>query len=86
MSWFVYIVRCADGSFYTGIATDLDRRVREHNEDDRLGARYTRGRRPVRLAYAEPAASRAAAARREHAIRKLRRQEKERLAAGWRPA
>jgi putative endonuclease len=86
MGWFVYMVRCADTTFYTGIAIDVTRRLREHNESDRLAARYTRGRRPVTLAYAEAAPSRAAAARREHAIRRLGRRDKERLAAAWRPA
>ena len=82
--WFVYMVRCADGSFYTGIARDVERRVTEHNQDDRLAARYTRGRRPVALAYAEQVDSRAAAARRELVIKKLNRRSKERLAAGFR--
>jgi putative endonuclease len=85
MAWFVYMVRCADGTFYTGIATDVARRVREHNDSDRLAARYTRGRRPVVLSYAEAVSSRAAALRRERAIRRLRRQEKERLGSVWRP-
>jgi putative endonuclease len=80
--WFVYMVRCADGSLYTGTARDLVRRVAEHNENDRLAARYTRGRRPVVLAYAETVDSRAEAVRRELAIKKLSRQAKERLAAG----
>ncbi|HEX4984554.1 MAG TPA: GIY-YIG nuclease family protein [Burkholderiales bacterium] len=78
--WFVYILRCADGSLYTGIALDVARRVDEHNSDDRLGARYTRGRRPVRLAYCEPAASRAAAARREWEIKRMPRRDKAALA------
>jgi putative endonuclease len=49
--WFIYMVRCADGTLYTGIATDPRRRVAEHNGLGRSGARYTRGRRPVRLVY-----------------------------------
>ncbi len=69
-AWLVYIVACADGSLYTGITTDLDRRLAEHNSD-RGGARYTRSRRPVRLVYREAAASRAAAARREYRIKHL---------------
>lgn len=83
--WYVYILRCADGSLYTGIALDLQRRLDEHNGDDRLGARYTRSRRPVTLAYAEAAPDRAAACRREHAIKRLGRPAKETLAAGWQP-
>lgn len=81
-AWFVYILRCADGSFYTGITTDVARRVAEHNASDRLGARYTRARRPVSLAHVEEAASRAEAARREAAIRRLGRAGKADLCAG----
>ncbi|MDH3379324.1 MAG: GIY-YIG nuclease family protein [Gammaproteobacteria bacterium] len=81
MSWHVYIVRCADDSLYTGIALDVARRVAEHNGDQRaLGARYTRGRRPVRLVYQEAVASRSLAARREAQIKRLSRTAKERLA------
>ncbi|MEQ1663269.1 MAG: GIY-YIG nuclease family protein [Thiobacillus sp.] len=69
--WFVYLVRCADGTLYTGITTDLTRRVAEHNGESGLGARYTRSRRPVTLVYAEPATSRATAAQREAAIKRL---------------
>ena len=81
--WFVYILRCVDGSFYTGITTDPDRRLAEHNGSDRLGARYTRARRPVRLAYLEEIPSRSEAARREAAIRKLGRVGKVNLCQGW---
>lgn len=80
--WFVYILRCADGSFYTGITTDVARRLAEHNGNDRLGARYTRSRRPVRLAHVEAVASRAEAAKREAAIRGLRRASKAALCEG----
>lgn len=72
-AWFVYILRCADGSYYTGITTDVSRRLAEHNGSDALGARYTRSRRPVSLAHVEAAASRAEATRREAAIRRLGR-------------
>ena len=77
--WYVYILRCADGTLYTGIALDPERRVAEHNGDIRLGARYTRGRRPVRVVHLERRASRSAAARREAAIKRLPRAEKEAL-------
>jgi len=77
--WFVYIVRCADGTLYTGITTDLARRLHEHNHDDGRAARYTRSRRPVVLVAWEAAADRAAAARREAAIKRLRRAAKGRL-------
>jgi putative endonuclease len=78
-AWTVYILRCADGTLYTGIAMDAAKRLTEHNTSNRLGARYTRSRRPVVLAYREPAATRAAAARREYAIKALTRAEKELL-------
>lgn len=74
--WYVYMVHCADGSLYTGIATDAARRVAEHNGNDQLAARYTRARRPVVLVYQEPCADRADAARREHAIKRLPRHDK----------
>ena len=75
-AWRVYIVRCADGSLYTGIALDLERRVAEHNADNGLGASYTRSRRPVTLVYQEVAADRSAASKREYRIKQLSRTEK----------
>ncbi|GAB5451023.1 MAG: hypothetical protein Hals2KO_13510 [Halioglobus sp.] len=79
MSWQVYILRCADGTLYTGVATDLARRLRQHNGELAGGPRYTRGRRPVVLAWSEPAADRAAAQQREAALKALPRQAKLRL-------
>lgn len=75
-TWQVYIVRCADGSLYTGITLDVERRVCEHNGDGGAGASYTRSRRPVALVYCESAADRSAASRREHEIKSLSRAEK----------
>jgi putative endonuclease len=77
--WFVYIVRCADDTLYTGIAMDVVRRIDEHNLDDRLAAKYTRARRPVALVYEEKCASRSAAAKRESQIKKLSKTQKEQL-------
>lgn len=77
--WFVYIVRCADDTLYTGIAMDTERREDEHNHDDRLAAKYTRVRRPVVLVYEEKCASRSAAAKRESQIKKLSKIQKEQL-------
>lgn len=74
--WWVYILRCADGSLYTGITTDTARRLAEHNGGGACGARYTRGRRPVELVYVEKARDRIAAARREAAIKRLGRARK----------
>jgi len=81
--WQVYIVRCADGSLYTGIAKDVARRVAEHNGSNALAAKYTRVRRPVELVYQEACADRAAAARREYAIKRLGRGAKLVLIADW---
>lgn len=78
---FTYILRCADGTFYTGWTNDLARRVAAHNSG--AGAKYTRSRRPVSLAYAEVFETRAEAMRREAAIKKLSRKEKEALAASF---
>ena len=77
--WQVYIVECADRTLYTGIARDLGERISSHNAG--RGARYTRGRGPVRLVYAEPAPDRSAAQRREHAIKRLSLSAKRRLIA-----
>jgi putative endonuclease len=68
--WYVYIVRCRDGTLYTGITTDLDKRISSHNSG-KGGAKYTRARRPVTLVYAEPAVSRSEAARREYRIKRM---------------
>jgi len=80
-AWQVYIVRCADGSLYTGIARDLARRIAEHNAGNGAAANYTRSRRPVVLVYSEPAAGRSAASRREYAIKQLSRSAKMALIA-----
>ena len=74
----VYLVRCQDGSLYTGITTDPERRLKEHNRG--LGAAYTRSRLPVTLVYRELAESRSQALRRERAIKSLTRAAKEALA------
>ncbi len=77
-NWKVYIVECADGSYYTGITTDTKRRLLEHNYSFK-SAKYTRSRRPVRLVYQESALDRSEASRREHAIKKMKRESKIRL-------
>lgn len=81
--WFVYILRCGDDTLYTGITTDVGRRIEEHNAGKAPGARYTRSRRPVELAYVEEAASRAAASRRETAIKQFDRKDKLALCDSW---
>ncbi len=72
--WFVYIVECRDGSFYTGITNDLERRQQEHNEG--TASRYTRSRRPVTMRYYEPCDSRSHALIRECSVKLLSRKEK----------
>lgn len=75
--WHVYIVRCVDGSLYTGITKDVDARVAAHNAG--RGAKYTRGRTPVQLVYVEPAADHPSALRREASIKRLTAKRKHRL-------
>lgn len=74
--YYVYIVRCSDDTLYTGITTDLDRRIYEHNHSDK-GAKYTRQRRPVVLLYHEKYENRSIASKREYEIKKkMTRSEK----------
>lgn len=78
--WKVYLLRCADGSLYTGITTDMRRRLKAHLSG--TASKYTRARLPVKLAWSEPAASESAAKKREAAIKKLSRKEKLELIRG----
>jgi predicted GIY-YIG superfamily endonuclease len=77
--WLVYILRCSDGSLYTGITNDLPKRLNAHAAG--RASKYTRSRLPVRLAYSEPQRSKSAALKREAAIKGLRRAEKDKLVA-----
>jgi len=79
--WHVYMIRCSDGTLYTGIAKDLEKRIEAHNSG-KNGARYTRTRRPVKLVFAEKAGSRSAAARLEYRIKRLPLEMKNRLVEG----
>ena len=76
--WYVYVLRCNDGSLYTGITTEPDRRLSEHNSGDKAAA-YTRSRRPVSMVYKQQCNSRSQALKKENAIRKLSKVEKEKL-------
>lgn len=81
-SWYVYMVRCADESLYTGITTEVKRRVAEHNGETTgvdKGAKYTKARRPVMLVYQKRCKDRSAAAIAEATLRKLTKKEKENL-------
>jgi putative endonuclease len=73
--YYVYIVKCADNTLYTGISTQLERRIEEHNSSDR-GAKYTRVRRPVELVYSEEYPDRSSASKREYEIKKRMTREK----------
>ena len=75
MSYYVYILECSDNTLYTGITTDISRRVDEHNSSQK-GAKYTKLRRPVKLVYSEESEDRSSASKREYAIKKLTRKEK----------
>lgn len=79
--WHMYVVECADGSFYCGVTTDLQRRLREHNGSSR-GAKYTRSRRPVVLIYSEPHVDRSSALKAEIFFKRLSRIQKAELVRG----
>lgn len=80
MTWLVYILKCGDGSFYTGITNDLPARLQAHQNG--TGAKYTKGRGPLHVVYEEPCADRSTASRREAAIKALSRPEKAALISG----
>ena len=77
MAFYCYILECSDNTYYTGWSTDPERRLRQHNAG--TGARYTRGRRPVRLAYVEELPDISAALKRERAIKALSHPQKQKL-------
>lgn len=79
--WCVYILRCKDGTLYTGITDDLERRLEAHRAGK--GAKYTRGRSPLTLVYREDCADHSAALKREYAVKQLSRAEKLRLCADY---
>lgn len=81
MAAFVYMLRCKDGSLYTGWTNDLEHRLAMHNSG--RGAKYTRGRSPLELVYSEELPDKEAALRRECAIKKLRREQKLALLQTW---
>jgi predicted GIY-YIG superfamily endonuclease len=83
VAWFVYVVRCRDGSLYTGISNDVQARIAAHNRGQ--GARYTRGRQPVVLVYLERRGTRSTALRRELAIKALSRDAKTALTTAGPP-
>ena len=80
-TYSLYLLRCADGSLYTGIAVDVARRIDEHRQGKR-GARYLRGKGPIELVYQVEAGDRSAASRLEHRVKRLTKADKEALVAG----
>lgn len=81
-AWWVYLLRCNDNSLYAGVTTDIQRRVTEHN-NSKLGAKYTRARRPVSLAYLEAADNKSSACKREYQIRHFTKVKKEQLVSRY---
>ncbi len=79
--YYLYILQCSDKTLYTGITTDVKRRIKEHNSSS-LGAKYTRGRRPVRLVYSKKCKTRSSAAKAEASLKKLSRAEKMKIISG----
>lgn len=81
-NWWVYLLRCNDNSLYAGVTTDIHRRTGEHN-NSKLGAKYTRARRPVRLVYLEQAHDKSSACKREYQLRQLTKLQKEQLVSNY---
>ena len=86
MTWHIYIIECSDGSLYTGVTNNLDKRITAHNAG--RGAKYTKSRRPVHLRYSETARDRKQASQREHVIKSLQKSAKisliaTKLAKAW---
>lgn len=79
MKYCVYIVECRDGSFYTGITTNLEKRIKEHNGELKGGAKYTKGKGPVVLKYFEKLETRSDALKREYEIKQLTRKQKQKI-------
>lgn len=73
--YYLYILKCADETLYTGITVDLERRIQEHNQS-KLGAKYTKARRPVKLIYSKKFRNRSLASKEENRIKRLSREEK----------
>lgn len=80
--WFIYLIRCNDGSLYTGITTDVNRRLREHQGDEGKGSKYLRGKAPLNLVFKKKVGSKDLALKIEHRVKKLTKSNKERLVDG----
>jgi len=77
--WYLYLIRCSDGSLYTGIATDVERRLKEHRQNGNKGAKYLKGRGPLTLVFQQKIGSRSLALRTERNVKKLSKANKEKL-------
>ena len=77
MEWYMYVILCFDNSFYCGITTNLQKRLKQHNGVIKGGAKYTRSRRPCKYIYKEAAQNRSDASKKEAAFKKLSRKQKE---------
>jgi putative endonuclease len=75
--WFLYVVRCCDNSLYTGITTDVRRRIAEHRGKGKNGAKYLRGKSPLRLVYKRRIGTRSEALKAEHRVKRMKKGEKE---------
>ena len=82
MAWYVYMLRCGDGTLYTGITDDVMKRLSVHRAGK--GAKYTRGRGPLELVYTEKLSDKSEALRREYRLKQLKKEEKERLCSTYR--
>ena len=76
MKWFLYVLQCSDGTYYTGVTTNVDRRAKEHNNSKR-GAKYTRSRRPTKVVYMTEYNNRSSAQKSEYLFKQLTRKQKE---------
>ena len=76
MKWFLYVLQCSDGTYYTGVTTNIKRRLKEHN-NSKLGAKYTRARRPVEIVYVSEYDNRSSAQKAEYKFKQLTRKQKE---------
>lgn len=81
-NWFIYIIRCANNTLYTGITTDIERRFQEHQGEDGKGSKYLKGKGPLTLAWKTQVADRSHASKLEYKIKQLSKSNKERLVSG----
>lgn len=81
-TWYVYFLRCNDNSLYAGITTNIERRLHQHNHT-KLGAKYTRAKRPVTIAFVETAIDKSTASKREYQLKKLSKIQKEQLVSSY---